>query len=249
MSLDAEALTLTRSGKALVDQVSCSIVPGRRLAIIGRNGAGKSSLLGLLAGYMGSYMGSVRLDNKPLQHWRAPALARRRACLTQNAPIMLPFSVSEIIRLGAEPFSGRVPRRTVNAVLEDLTRRYEIDDLLENCCDTLSGGEVQRVHIVRVLLQAMLCHEGSAYLLLDEPAAALDLVHQQTLWEHITELARQGFGIAFVTHDLDLVPRCADQVCMLRKGRRYAYGGPRAAMTDENMQAVFDVRVPRVPAT
>lgn len=243
MSLSASSLTLKSGDKVLIKEVECDVEKGRRLAIIGRNGAGKSALLGGLAGHLNGQLvnGCVRLDGVPLHQWRASDLARRRVCLAQSTPVMLPFSVFEILCLGAEPFLGRVPGGVIDAELKDLTRRYEIDKLLTSCSDTLSGGELQRVHIVRVMLQAVLCYEGAAYLLLDEPAAALDLVHRQTLWAHIGELAQRGLGIAFVTHDLNVAARYADNICMLLNGQRYAYGQPGTTLTEANLQSVFNV--------
>lgn len=242
MTLAAEGVAYRVGGAALLRDVSCVVEPRRLLAIVGRNGTGKSTLLGVLSGRYRAHEGRVSLDAIPLRQWRGGDLARRRACLMSSSPIFFPFRASDIIFLGAEPHRGRVSGERVDAAVAELARRYEIEPLLARRCDTLSSGELQRVHLARAMLQIVLREEGEVYLLLDEPETALDLVYRRRLWEHLLELKERGVGVALVTHDLAAAKEHADVVCVLKDGRRHALDTPTRALDAEHLQAAFGVR-------
>ncbi len=117
---------------------------------------------------------------------------------------------------------------------------------------TLSGGEQQRAHFARVLVQ-LACAEavhGPGVLLLDEPTASLDLRHQLDVARVARQCAARGVAVVAILHDLNLAALFADRIVVLDAGRLAASGPPAAVITDETLDRIFGVgdAVRRVPA-
>ncbi|MEO0734140.1 MAG: ATP-binding cassette domain-containing protein, partial [Bacteroidota bacterium] len=219
----ATGITVRRGGRAILDEVDCSIQPGRVTVAMGKNGAGKSTLLNVLAGTLGADAGAVNVDGRGLADYAPAELAGKRAVLAQSAHLGFPLSVVEVVELGCyhryDQLSTRQRVKRVHHYLELL----ELTSLSGRAYPTLSGGEKKRVLLAKCLLQ--LDGEGhnssisKRYLLLDEPTAALDVEQQYRFVQLATRLARErGLGVFAVLHDLNLAARCADEL-----GHRYLY--------------------------
>ena len=112
-------------------------------------------------------------------------------------------------------------------------------------CRRLSGGEQQRAHFARVLVQ-LACGEalhGPGLLLLDEPTSSLDMRHQIDLVETAKQRARNGTAVIAVLHDLNLAMRFADRIVLLHRGKLAIDGGRTDAITAETIRRIFEVDV------
>ncbi|WP_418138594.1 ATP-binding cassette domain-containing protein [Marinomonas sp. RS-M-Aa-14] len=98
--LTVNQLSLSRSGKPLLDQVSFSIKPGQLTIVLGPNGAGKSTLLKCCSGALQADTGHINLDDKPLADWSLADLAKKRAVLTQQIHMPFTLTVKEVVSLG-----------------------------------------------------------------------------------------------------------------------------------------------------
>jgi len=227
--------------KSLLQNVSFSARPGEVLAIIGANGAGKSTLLKLLSGDLKPSAGEVIFEGKSLAKWPAAALARRRAVLTQQHTLALAFEVRELVLLGRYPHFGGQPTAHDHAVVAAALDLVGLRHLAGREYPTLSGGEQQRAQLARVLAQVWEAEKG--FLLLDEPLTGLDLRHQHQTLAVARQLARRGFGIIAVLHDLNLAAQYADQVLLLHQGRAVASGPPAEVLTPDYIHLGFGVEV------
>ena len=243
MSLQCKNVSYAVGESCLVRGFDLSVKLGEILAIVGNNGAGKSTLLSLLAGCPAPDSGEVLLESRPLAQWRLPELAVRRAVLPQSPSIAFDYKVSEVVRLGALPHplrGGELRERLLEAM-----RGADVSHLRNRRYFSLSGGESQRVHLARVLLQLSLNPKLPRYLLLDEPLAMIDLRHQYAIMGFLRTLVsadpESGIGIALVTHDLNIAMRYADRVCFVKAGSCYATETTARAMTPGNLRAVFDI--------
>src|SRR5262249_14188890 len=99
--LEAASVTVRIGPKALLHAVSVAIAPGEAVALVGANGAGKSTLLRVLAGEIAPSSGTVALKGRALRSYRPRALALHRAVLSQNVSVAFPFTVADIVRMGA----------------------------------------------------------------------------------------------------------------------------------------------------
>lgn len=228
---------LTIGSATLLDQISLSISAGERIALIGPNGAGKSSLLRILSGELRPSRGNASLFGRPLSAYLPAELAERRAVLSQQIAVAFPFRVAEIVAMGGR--GAQVPDTAINAALN----RVGLGDFADRIVTTLSGGEQQRAHIARVLIQMTFAErrDAAGFIFLDEPTASLDLRHQLDLAKIVGDCAERGLTVVSILHDLNLVPLFADRVIVLDHGRLRGDRPVELTITEAMMQKIFDV--------
>ncbi|MFN5714207.1 MAG: ATP-binding cassette domain-containing protein, partial [Bradyrhizobium sp.] len=179
--LEAQSVSMTVGGTTLVDAISLRIGAGEMVAIVGPNGAGKSTLLRMLSGDLKPSRGTTRLKERDLHGYGPRELAQHRAMLSQHVNVTFPFTVEEIVSMGA----GESPRTAARGLVRAALDEVGLAHFRSRQLPTLSGGEQQRAHFARVLVQ-LACGEalhGPGLLLLDEPTSSLDLRHQIDLVE------------------------------------------------------------------
>jgi iron complex transport system ATP-binding protein len=250
--LEAREIVLERRGRRLLDGIDLTIAVGRVTAIIGPNGAGKSMLLRVLAGELSPNAGSVRLDGKELQTFSASALARRRAVVPQSTNLSFPFTVVEVVRLGASVPGFDSIRTRAHEIADQALNTVGLEDFAGRFYNELSGGEKQRVHIARALCQLDAAHrtEGeTAVLMLDEPTSSLDLAHQVRILDEARRQALIGRAVLIVIHDLNLAAAWADEIVLLSAGRIRARGRPVEIFDNEILSDAYGcaVEVNRTP--
>jgi len=227
-----EALGLTIPGR--LHAATAQIQPGRVTAICGPNGAGKSTLLAALAGLIVPTSGEVTLHSKPLQEITPQERARRIGYLPQAAPVAWNISVRTLATLGRMPH--RISAAENLRAVEQALATMQLQQLADRPLSALSGGERARALLARVLATQ------PQWILADEPLAALDLAHQQSLAAQLRILARQGKGVVIVVHDLALAMNHADHVIVLDKGRVAAAGNPPIALSQQVIADVWNLQ-------
>jgi iron complex transport system ATP-binding protein len=238
-AIETQAVSVTAGGKTLLDTVTLAFAPGECTAIVGPNGAGKTTLMRLLCGELKPRSGAVRLKGREIASYSPRALAEHRAVLSQNVTVVFPFTVAEIVRMGAGDRRG--PR--IESLVTDALREVDLAPFGERIITTLSGGEQQRAHFARVLVQ-LACGEavhGPGVLMLDEPTASLDLRHQLDLLTATRRCAARGVTVIAILHDLNLAALFANRIVVLSEGRVAGDGPPRATITDDMLARVFKV--------
>ena len=234
-------VTVERGGRTLIADVDMTLEPGRMTVLIGPNGAGKSTALKVASGVWTATKGMAALDGRDIARLAPRELAERRALVAQGASLGFPFTVGEVVLLGATvPGFGldSSPEIAVGALAAVGLAGFEGRNYLE-----LSGGERQRVHIARALcqLRAARRHGTTAQvILLDEPTASLDPAQQTLVMALCRSLAAAGLTVVLVLHDLNLAAAWADVLVVLAKGRVRAVGSPRDVLTDELLGSVYD---------
>jgi len=237
---------LRRGGRPILHAVAATLEPGLFTALMGPNGSGKSSLLDVLAGYLRPQVGQVILDGRALALWSGEVLSARRLVLSQSLAMNSPFSVRELVQLGI-PRSCRLAPVEIERRLQAALLRADVAALADRNTMALSGGELQRVHLARCLLQIALLPPGEcAVLLLDEPTAHQDLHHQELILASCRELAALGHLVCAVLHDLNQVSRYAHRVLLLDEGRVVLHEAAQTALADPRLAAVFRVRLRRL---
>ena len=250
---EVRGATVTRSQRALLDDVSLTVEAGEVLAVMGENGAGKSTLLKLLAGDFAPDRGTILLDGRPLDEWSMREQALRRAVMPQQTSLAFAFSAFEVVMLGRLPHDQGRPGAVDRLIAREAMRRTDVLTLVDRSYPTLSGGERARVMLARALAQVMGGDEatgasrGPKALLLDEPSAALDIAHQQTAFAMIRDLAQhEGIAVVAVLHDPNLAMRFADRAALFRQGRLLALGPIETTMTEDALSACFSIPMRRV---
>jgi heme transport system ATP-binding protein len=244
--LEARNITVKRGSKRLLDDASLSIVPGRLTAVIGPNGAGKSTLLRVIAGELAPNEGHVLLDGANIRDVPVARLATRRSVVAQSTTLSFPFTVHEVVMLGATVpgFGVRDPAAAVAA--REALHAVGLAEFETRMLNELSGGERQRVHIARALCQlatAPRAEPESAALLLDEPTASLDLKHQGDVLTVIKEQSLRGRAVMLVIHDLNLAAAFADEIVLMADGRIVGRGKPDDVLNEDLLSHTFGCRL------
>jgi molybdate transport system ATP-binding protein len=194
---------------------------GRVTAIFGASGAGKTSLLEVIAGLRRPSSGVVRLGESTLtrvdKRLFVPAERRATGYVPQEGALFPHLSAKQNLLYG---FNARQPRPD-GLTFEHVTETLELSPLIERSIGTLSGGEKQRVALGRALLAA------PRLLLLDEPLAGLDAPLRERLQPYLARV-RDEFGIPmlYVTHSPDEVMALCDDVLVLTRGKVTERGRP-----------------------
>ncbi|ATZ94940.1 vitamin B12 ABC transporter ATP-binding protein BtuD [Dickeya fangzhongdai] len=216
--------------------------PGELVHIIGPNGAGKSTLLALMAGLQPGD-GETLLLGQAIADWSARDLARVRAYLPQHHSALALMPVFQYLQLH-QP--SRCDAESVDKVVEQLAERLSLTDKLRRPLARLSGGEWQRVRLAAVLLQVWPTLNPSArLLLLDEPAASLDIAQRVALDSLLAELCRAGIAVIASGHDLNHTLHHADRVWLMSRGGLMAQGAVADVMQPETLSPVFGVAFTR----
>jgi iron complex transport system ATP-binding protein len=236
----ASGIGVRIGGKSIIDGVDLTIAPGRVVAVIGPNGAGKSTLLRTMAGERRPTTGVVHIHGHDVAALKPSALAAWRAILAQSITLSSPFNVDQVVRLGVPVL---VREAAADALVSRALAAVDLDDMATWPITHLSGGEQQRVHAARVLVQLWAQPEDgrARYLLLDEPTSHLDPSHQQVVMGLAREHARNGGGVLAVLHDLNLAAAIADEVAILHRGVIVAYGPPAYVLTEHLLRDVYGV--------
>ncbi len=239
--LQAHSVSMTVGGATLLDGVDLSVAAGEMVAIVGPNGAGKSTLLRMLSADLRPTKGRIQLKQRDILTYSPRLLAGHRAMLSQHVNVTFPFTVEEIVQMGACNNGRAAAQRLVDAALGEV----DLAHFSRRQLPTLSGGEQQRAHFARVLVQ-LACGEaqhGPGVLLLDEPTSSLDMRHQIDLVEIAKRRAQNGTAVIAVLHDLNLAMRFADRIVLLHRGRLAVDGGRAEAITAETIRRIFEVDV------
>ena len=219
-------------GEAALRGIGFSVSEGERVAILGANASGKSTLLHLLDGLYFPARGEVRAFGTRLteESVETPPFSRhfRRqvALLFQNSDSQL-FNptVEEDVAFG--PLQLRIPPEEVDRRVSDVLRLFEIEHLRARSPQELSGGEKKRAALAGLIACA------PRVLLLDEPSAGLDPRTQRWLVEFLESLHAAGITLVISSHDLSFVADTADRALILSEDHRLVYDGPlRDALSD-----------------
>ncbi len=229
--------------REVVHGVDLALGEGECVAMIGPNGAGKSTLLRLLAGILPAAAGTVELRGRALAAWRRRDVARVVGFVPQGVSFAFPLTVSELVEQGRSPHMGpwRPPSPRDRAAVAAAIARVGLAGMAGVAVQRLSGGERQLALVARALASE------PRVLLLDEPAAALDVRHQLDLVAILRQLIADGVGVVLVVHDWNLALRIAHRVAVLDHGQIRVDGPTAAVLRPEMFREVFGVEVELVP--
>lgn len=225
--------------------VSLHVPDGGFVGILGPNGSGKTTLLKILAGTLRPSRGHVTIEGVDLRGMPRRDVARRMAVVPQETHLTFDYTVLEVVLMGRYPHLGTfqiegpediaIAREALDATG---TRPFE-----DRHFATLSGGEKQRVVIAAALAQVTRgAGTAGAYLLLDEPTAALDLAYQIEIAALLRDLQqRTRIAIAVSTHDLNFAAGVCSSLVLLSEGRVLAAGPTADVLTPDNIRRLYGV--------
>jgi putative spermidine/putrescine transport system ATP-binding protein len=211
MSLHFENVSFTYPGAQHgIEAVTLSVAPGELLAVMGRSGSGKSTILRLTAGLLNGYRGQIAIDGNDVE--RVPVWRREVGMVFQQYALFPHLSTVDNVAYGLRMRGISAAKRRTRAL--EMLERVGLAEHAGRSTTLLSGGQQQRVALARAL-----AFEPKV-LLLDEPLAALDAGIRQQLRDEIRTLQRAcGATTLLVTHDQDEALSLADRVAVVDGGR------------------------------
>lgn len=230
--LTARGLVKRYGRVTALDQADFDLHAGEILAVIGDNGAGKSSLIKALSGAVQPDEGEIRLDGQPVQ-FRSPIEARGAGIETvyQNLALSPALSIADNMFLGRELRKPGIAGSIFRALDRPAMERFSRDKLSElglmtiqninQSVETLSGGQRQGVAVARAAAF------GSKVVILDEPTAALGVKESRRVLELILDVRARGMPIVLISHNMPHVFEVADRIHIHRLGKRLCVINPK----------------------
>lgn len=238
-TLAVQALDVAAGARTLVRSLDFEANGGEFVAVLGRNGVGKTLTLHTLAGLRPPSGGSVRLDARELAAWTGRDRARRLALLPQSVEDPFPSTVFEAALIGRHPhlpfwqWEGAEDLAAARAALAAV----KLEAFSDRAVDSLSGGERRRLDI------AMLLAQDASVCLLDEPINHLDPQHRNEVLALFRARADAGGLVIASLHDASLAARFADRVLLLHGDGRWQAGAAAAILSAENLSVLYRVTV------
>jgi iron complex transport system ATP-binding protein len=220
---------------SLFNNLSARIFENDCVALVGRNGIGKTTLLRLAAGIVVPNSGEVRLKHKTLRSLKRREIARSIAFVPQNVEIPFSFTVEQFVEQGRTPFLkmfGGLDAEDSDA-MERAMALTDTLSLRSRAFNELSGGERQRVKIALGLAQQ------PQLLLLDEPMQHLDIGRQFEMIDLIGTLRDEGIAILASMHDLSLIEGVFPFVWLLSQDKAMQQGSPREMLQPNLLESSF----------
>jgi iron complex transport system ATP-binding protein len=237
--LSSAGLDVKVGGHALVHALAFEARHGEFIAVLGRNGVGKTLTLHTLAGLRAPAAGSVQLDGRDLGTWTGRERARRLALLPQTTEDPFPSTVLDTALIGRHPhlpfwqWEGDEDLSRARAALATVG----LADLAARDVTSLSGGERRRLEIATLLAQdAPIC-------LLDEPTNHLDPQHRNEVLELFRARADTGGLVIAALHDATLAARHADRVLLLFGDGRWQYGDADSTLNAQSLSELYRVPI------
>lgn len=235
------------AGAPVLQSASLAVWPGTRLAVLGPNGIGKSTLLSLLIGHLRPQAGAVRLEGRDLARYSPAAAARILGFVPQSEHLPFDYTCLEYALHGRAPYLGplELPGAADCAVALECLARVGLAGFEERSINELSGGERQLLMIARALAQQ------PRLLVLDEPTSHLDLANKKRVTGMLAELGRQGVTVVFTTHEPEAAAAAATHLALMAKGRLISSAALEELFTSERLSETYGtpVRVATVDGT
>lgn len=237
MSISIQGVSINRGSRRIINDVSLTVDQGQSVALVGPNGSGKSTLVGGVSGDLELSSGTISIENAELGETKILELARLRAVMTQEVNVSFGFTVDEVVLMGRSPWQNTPSEEQDLEVVTQCLEQMDIVHLRDRGVQFLSGGELARVAMARVLAQS------TPVLILDEPTAALDLRHQVELLNRVKQHTSQGGTALVILHDLTLAANHMDKIAVLSDGEVVAFGSPEEVLTPEILEPVYQTEI------
>ncbi len=240
MDIIGKEIEFSYGTKKVINGIDFEIKHGKFVGLLGPNGCGKTTLIGLISGTHNLTKGDITIGGKSVRKFSPKDMARILSVVPQTHIINFPFTSFEIVMMGRYPFKDRFSRFSEKDI-EICLKCMSITDtnqFAKRPVNTLSGGERQRVILARALAQQ------PKILILDEATSDLDIHHTISFLSTVKELSLvDGMTVVAVMHDLNLASMFCDEILLMTNGKIFASGPVNQVLTKENIEKVYQTPV------
>jgi branched-chain amino acid transport system ATP-binding protein len=226
--LEAKDVSVFYGAIRAVSGVDVTVIPGEVTVMLGANGAGKTSTLGAVSGFL-NHSGTVTVEGQPVA---TPAEARRHGVVhvVQGRGLFRALTVEQNLRLGAYGQSRRAARDAIGEAVDHIP---EVAQWMGRKVASLSGGQQALVALARLMAGR------PRYALLDEPTLSLSPVAVDRLYRELQGLVAHGVGLLLVEQYVPRAMSLADRLVVLERGRTIYSGDPQGAGEAEDLVAAY----------
>lgn len=239
-TIEARNLTIGYSTKKntrmVAENINSTIYSGELTCLLGANGVGKSTLLKTLSGFTPQLSGSIYIQGKDLQLYKARELSKCISVVLTEKIDIKNMTARELIGLGRSPYNGFWGKlnNIDNEIIDKSIELVKIQKLIHRMVHTLSDGERQKVMITKALVQ------DTPIILLDEPTAFLDFPSKVEIMQLLHQLSRKTNKTIFLsTHDLELALQIADKVWLMGQQKGLEIGTPEDLSLNGSLSHFF----------
>ena len=216
--------------------VSFEVNEGEVIALIGANGAGKTTILHTVTGLIAPKSGKIEFEGKDITKMPAHKIVTLgMAHVPEGRRVFADLSVYENLLMGA---FTRKDKDEIAKTLEMVYKRFpRLRERKNQVVGTLSGGEQQMTLIARALVQE------PEFIMMDEPTSNLDYGNQIQVLKRVVELKNSGKGVVMITHSPDQAFLCADEAVLFFRDGSVVSGEVRDVLTEENISRLYGVEI------
>lgn len=236
--IKTEQLTVGYDNIPLITDICLQVRRGEILTLVGKNGAGKSTILKSIAGALSPLKGTVLLNGVELKAMKRQQIAQGISAMLTERFSPEYMTCREVVSGGRYPYTGLlgVLGEHDKKVIETALQQTGVEALADRPFSLLSDGQKQRVLLARAL-----CQEPEV-LILDEPTSYLDIRYKLELLELLQTLAREkGIAIILSLHELDLIQKISDTVVCVNGDRIESIGPPERIFSDDHIDTIFEL--------
>ncbi|NQX64681.1 molybdenum ABC transporter ATP-binding protein [Paenibacillus ferrarius] len=230
-----------RGERHILNDVNVHIAPGEHWVLLGRNGSGKTTLLEMMNGYEFPSRGTVDVLGNRYGQCDVREVRKKIGYISQSLfeKMNLNDPVQEVVATGEYAFLRfyqEIPQEVKDRALVML-EQVRIPHLANQPLGSLSQGERKKVMLARSLMMK------PSILIMDEPAAGLDLYERERFLRDVNDLSKQNITVVYVTHHIEEIIPLFTHVAIIEQGELIAAGPKEEVLTPENIQKAFDVQI------
>ncbi len=239
--IEVKNVTAGYDKKQILNGISFYVKEGETLSIVGQNGCGKSTLLRVMCGTL-DFKGDVIIDGKNIKKYKPKELAKKISMLSQTTQLYFNYTVYDTVLMGRYPHQKSTLFGSTTTkdreIVEEALKVVEMYDYKDVTVDELSGGQLQRVFLAKIIAQ------DPDIVLLDEPTNHLDLIYQVELVEFLKKWGKdKNKTIIGVIHDLNLAMELSPKTLMMNKGSIASLGDNQEVFTSKAFTSIYGVDV------
>ncbi|GMO46195.1 MAG: ABC transporter ATP-binding protein [Termitinemataceae bacterium] len=238
-----------RHDKSVIENINFSLHGGELLFLLGKNGAGKSSLFRCVLGFESRYSGEIFINGESSKNISAQEMAKQMAFVPQIHYPSFNYSAFDMVLMGtaAQGSEWSTPNTSQIQNAISAMEQIGISHLSDRDFNLISGGEQQLVLIARSIAQLIKAPSATSHkapiLVMDEPTANLDYGNQLRVLFKIKELSGNGFSILLSTHNPDHAFLFADRIIALHDKNIVAFGKPSVCLSESLIERLYGVKV------
>lgn len=205
------------------DDINLTAKEGEVVGILGPNGAGKTTLLRMLAGIMTPDTGTITVNNKTYKT-NSEEIKAQIAYLSGNTKLYKDISPYELLIMCCQYY--KVDKAIQEQRIKELTKRFNLEEIIHQKIGTLSTGQLQRVNIARCVIH------NPKYYIFDEATSGLDIISSKVILDFIKEEKKNNKCIIYSTHYMEEAENICDRVILIHKGKIIKEGTPKSIIKE-----------------